>query len=111
MSRRVLSAFLIALVMSGGGGLPVLDGLVFHSRDLAGQNLGSHYEAGDGCHADGCAVRSTAMHARFAPPGHVPTDILVESGRSVPVPVSSVAPSSYFPRQPHSRAPPSLPPV
>ena len=62
---RLASAVLIVSVSSGGGGLPVLDGLIFHTRGQAADALRPHYEATGGCHADGCAIRSTAHQTRF----------------------------------------------
>ena len=63
---RLLSPALMVLILSGGGGLPVLDGLIFHSRDRAPEAQLPHYEATSGHHADGCAVHSTAHQARLA---------------------------------------------
>lgn len=67
MLRSLFSASLILLFISGGGGLPLLDGLIFHSRARGTEVLRPHLEGTSGCHADGCTVRSTAQQARFAP--------------------------------------------
>lgn len=108
MTRRLLSALLIALITSGGGGLPLLDGLAYHSRDRGGEILGSHYEASSGCHADGCSVRSTALQTRFAPPGQSDIEILVGPGSHNPGRAGSNLPTRLPSGQPHSRAPPRL---
>jgi hypothetical protein len=65
--RRAFSACLILLFSTGGGTLPVLDGLLFHSRDHGAGALSPHFEANGGHHADGCSIGSTAQQARFAP--------------------------------------------
>jgi len=67
MLRGLCSAFLILCFTGGGGGLPVLDGVIFHGRDQGTEILRSHFEATSGCHADGCTVRSVAQQARYAP--------------------------------------------
>ena len=64
---RLISACLILLFSSGGGRLPLVDGLVFHDRDRGAEVSGSHFESTSACHADGCSIRSTAQPARFAP--------------------------------------------
>ena len=103
---RLFSATLILLISGGGGGLPVLDGLIFHSLDRAPQALRPHYEVTGGCHSDGCAIRSTAHLSRLAPAVapvgriSVAPEYLVAS-RILPVPHSQ--PLSG---QPLSRAPP-----
>src|SRR5690242_2812504 len=63
--RRLLAITLIFMISAGGSGLPVLDALIYHSRDSTPQDWQTHYEANSGCHADGCAIRSTAQQARF----------------------------------------------
>ncbi|HTL04998.1 MAG TPA: hypothetical protein VL241_04580 [Gemmatimonadales bacterium] len=105
---RLVSALSIALIGMGGGSLPVLDGLLFHSRGLAAEASVAHFEASSGCHADGCAIKSTAQHVRLAPalgtPGQVlPVGFVTPPARSAAVALSR-APSG----QPLSRAPPSL---
>lgn len=67
LSGRLISAILVLFCVGGGGGLPLLDGLLFHELSQTADSTGSHYESSAACHADGCAVRSTAQPARFAP--------------------------------------------
>jgi hypothetical protein len=103
---RLFSATLILLIGSGGGGLPVVDGLFFHGRDRAAEASLPHYEATAGCHSDGCAIRSTAHHARF-------TAAIGVIGPVIPAPQVRLAelfvttPRADSPQgQPLSRAPP-----
>jgi len=104
--RRLLAIALIFMISAGGGGLPVLDGLIYHSRGATPQDWQTHYEASSGCHADGCAIRSTAQQARF-------TAVIESRGLVVLAPESWMpervhpAPFSNSPfGQPLSRAPP-----
>lgn len=103
---RLVSAALIVMISSGGGGLPVLDGLIFHTRGRAAEALRPHYEATGGCHADGCAIRSTAHLARCTP--SLGTAGLVISPPEMWISVwLSPTPLSNSPfGQPLSRAPP-----
>src|SRR5258706_6880767 len=54
-ANRLLAFLLIVMITGGGGGLPVLDALIYHSRGSAPEDWRAHYEANSGCHADGCA--------------------------------------------------------
>lgn len=63
---RLFSASLIGLIVAGGGGLPVLDGVLFHNRERAADALRPHFETTSGCHSDGCAIRTTAHQVRLA---------------------------------------------
>jgi hypothetical protein len=106
--RRVFSVVLIVLASGGGGGLPVLDGLLFHSRDHGADAQRPHYEATSGCHADRCAIRSTAHESRFL--ASLP---LVDKDASVPGASAPPRPSRFLrgnppAGQPLSRAPPSF---
>lgn len=103
---RLFSATLILLISGGGGGLPVVDGLIFHSRDRAAEALHPHFEANGGCHSDGCAIRSTAHHTRYAAAiAAVGPLVLVPQFR--PTQPSVAAPrADSLPGQPLSRAPP-----
>ena len=90
----------------GGGSLPVVDVVLFHSRGSVEENAQAHFEATSGCHADGCAIRSTAQQARFAP-AVGSSDRLVSSPGFLAAPVILEAPFSNAPSgQPLSRAPP-----
>jgi hypothetical protein len=106
MLRGLCSAFLILCFTGGGGGLPLLDGVIFHSRDQGTEILRPHFEASSACHADGCTVRSIAQQARYAP-------VWIPVARILPL--SEIADlTRYFPAflaeplqgQPLSRAPP-----
>jgi len=106
-TSRLVAALSIALIGAGGGSLPVLDGLLFHGRGTP-ETSGAHFEAGSGCHADGCAIRSTAQHVRLVPAVGAPSQLtpsvdLSPAPRLRPVLLSRV-PSG----QPLSRAPPPL---
>ena len=103
---RLISACLVLFCIAGGGGLPLLDGLLFHELNQATDSTRSHYESTAACHADGCAVRSTAQPARFAPA--FGTERLVSSSpdtRSF-VPHFPARLAESLPGRPLSRAPP-----
>jgi hypothetical protein len=60
--RRLVASALLFVVGAGGGGLPILDTLVFHGPDRLAEAARPHYEASSAsCHADGCSVRSLAQ--------------------------------------------------
>ena len=67
LTRRLFSVALIGLFSAGGGRLPVIDGLLFHSRSQATRGTRPHYEPSTGCHADGCALRSTPSVVHSTP--------------------------------------------
>ena len=103
---RLISACLIVLFTSGGGRLPLVDGLIFHSRDRGTETSGSHFESSSACHADGCAIHSTAHATRFAPA------LLLNAWRSLSPETRYSEPSfpaplaESRPGRPLSRAPP-----
>ena len=104
---RLLRAVFILLMSSGGGELPVLDGVLFHSARSTPVRMTSHVEASGGCHADQCTIRTTAHHPRLTPTVIVPPLTLSEP--AVVPPSSIIELLSAFPvLQPFSRAPPSL---
>jgi len=103
---RLLSACLILLLSSGGGTLPVLDGLLFHSRDRGGETQRPHYEAASSCHADKCTLYSSAQQARFAPAVGAAARIVLDLERSFPIRPAPPAASQLHFGQPLSRAPP-----
>lgn len=106
--RRLLAVSLIFMISAGGSGLPVLDAVIYHSRGSAAQDWQTHYEANGGCHADGCAIKSTAQHARFAPGIGTPSE-LAPSVDVAPAPLALPVALSNAPfGQPLSRAPPFL---
>ncbi|HEV8358485.1 MAG TPA: hypothetical protein VGQ17_17155 [Gemmatimonadales bacterium] len=67
LARGLLSASLIGLIGGGGGGLASVDALLFHATGRGVEALRPHYEATSGCHADRCAVLSTASESRSVP--------------------------------------------
>ena len=103
---RLLALPLIALILSGGGGFPVLDGVIFHSQDRGPDSLRPHYEATSGCHADVCAVRSTAHLARLIPTVPAALELLFTPEHAGPGLRAPVLLASPLTGQPHSRAPP-----
>ena len=102
---RLFSATLILLISSGGGGLPVLDGLIFHSRGRALEALRPHYEK-TGCHADGCAIRATAHLSRLAPVVDPVGRISAAAELSTTSRILPLLHSQPLSGQPLSRAPP-----
>ena|SRR5262245_37012741 len=106
--RRLLAIALILTISAGGSGLPVLDALIYHSRGATVPDLQAHYEANGGCHADGCTIKSTAQHARFAPGIGAPSEF-APSIDEAPAPLALPVALSNAPfGQPLSRAPPFL---
>jgi hypothetical protein len=106
--RRLAAAGLLLLMGAGGGGLPVLDATLFHSLTGRSEPFRAHFEATSGCHADGCALRSTAQESRFAP-------LLPATGLAVRAPEREASGPAYQPVSlasqplPHlSRAPPAI---
>ena len=106
-TSRLVSALSIALIAAGGGSLPVLDGLLFHGRGTP-ETSRAHFEAGSGCHADGCGIRSTAQHVRLAPSVGTPGQLAPSYGFSPAPRIRSVLLSRIPSGQPLSRAPPPL---
>jgi hypothetical protein len=105
---RLFSAMLMLVMASGGGSLPTLDGLLFHSRDRGSAASQAHYEASGACHSDGCTIRSTAHQARLAPVG-TPVGSVVSAPESVADSrLPEVLRSSVLFAQTLSRAPPSF---
>ena len=103
---RLFSAMLMLVMASGGGSLPTLDGLLFHSRERAADASQAHWETTSGCHSDGCTIRSTAHQARFAPSVGAAGPQLREAearvaSRAFPAPLAL-----SLTGQPLSRAPP-----
>ena len=105
---RILATFLIVTISGGGSGLPVFDALIYHSGAQSTDDWRSHFESSSGCHADGCAIKSTAQHARYAPGIGAPRELAPNVGPAS-VPLTLPALLSRAPLgQPLSRAPPFL---
>ena len=105
---RLLSAIFILLMSGGGGDLPALDGLFFHSRDVVPATVASHVEVAGSCHADQCAIRSTAQHPRLTSIVTGSAIEWTEPDRVVATPVRLELRSGPSLCQPFSRAPPIL---
>jgi len=105
--RRLFSTALAVLSLSGGGGLSVLDTIVFHVKDRQLETFRPHYEASDGCHVERCVVRSTASDTRWSPEPPVRLSIAASVAELAP----RWSPAVLLPQSPtstlHSRAPPS----
>src|SRR6185436_1973767 len=89
--RRLVASAMLLMVAVGGGGMPVLDVLVFHGPTRLSESLQSHYEAGSGCHADGCSIRADAAPKVLGDPApRAPAVVAVEQvepvsfGESIP---------------------------
>jgi hypothetical protein len=104
---RLISTLSILLIGMGGGSLPVLDGLLFHDRG-APETFRDHFEAGSGCHADGCAIKSTAQLVRFAAGIGTPARLAPSYDLTAPPPSLPALLSRALSGQPLSRAPPQL---
>ena len=103
--RRMVSAALLLVVGAGGGGLPMLDTLVFHDPDRLAEAFRAHYEASSSCHSDGCSIRSEAQPRILGDlPPQAPAVVAVE--QLEPAPVGETVPSSTISVHYLSRAPP-----
>jgi hypothetical protein len=105
---RVVSAGSIVLIGIGGGSLPVLDVVLFHGREPVPESSGAHYEATSGCHADVCAIRSTAQQVRFAPTLGTPERLVLGPTYTVAVPMLPAPVAKAPSGPPLSRSPPHL---
>ena len=103
---RLFSAPLVAIILSGGGGLPVLDGLIFHTRERAVEANAPHYEGTSGHHADGCAVRSTAHQARFTATIAPSLEVVAAPAVRTALQVPALRCAKLPPGRLHSRGPP-----
>jgi hypothetical protein len=112
MSRRWLrvlkSAVLAAVVLSGGGGLPLLDVILYHGLGPS-RSAQPHYEpSGVHCHGELCKLDS-----RF--PSSTEAESLDLRIRLVTTPFLELRLAAPAPRPanlellPHPRAPPALP--
>ena len=107
-ASRLARALFIVLMSSGGGELPALDALMFHSDRSVPVTVRAHLETSAGCHADQCAIRATAHHPPVTPAVLGSSLELSEPAAIVP-PANPARPLSGFPIfQPFSRAPPIL---
>ncbi len=103
---HLIRALFIVLMSGGGGDLPALDGVLFHSHPVT---LASHFEASGGCHADQCSIRATANHPPLTPALVAGTPRSAESAAvSPPLGATELLPATPV-FQPFSRAPPLLP--
>jgi hypothetical protein len=101
-----LRALLFAVLFLGGTGLPVADGLVYHTSGRA--PIGAHIEAaGALCHSESCALLSVLPVPRAAVPQEA-------APRVEPItPMAAARPSALSaPRTPsHTALQPRAPPV
>ena len=102
--RRLCSTALMLVVAGGGGGLPLIDGLFYHSNDQDG--LRAHYESASGCHADRCALRSTAHESRGLPVLLPPVQALIVPPSPLALRQTEPLGSRLLSGRPLSRAPP-----
>ena len=104
---RLVGLVLLALLLGGGAGLPVVDGLLYHAAVHAEPD-GPHLEAADRavCHAENCALNvlpatRSGASAERAERGTASTP----APEAWTVPAAPRSASLRLPRQP--RAPPS----
>jgi len=108
-ASRLACAILAALMGAGGGELPALDGLLFHTRDREPAPVVSHLEPAGGCHSDQCAIRSVAQQSRFAAVAAGHSLAGADPGAGTDVLPEEALHSASTASQPFSRAPPSPP--
>ena len=106
--RALKATLLTAVILSGGGGMPLLDVVLYHG--LAASRISQpHVEpAGADCHGEHCR-----LDARF--PSSTQAESLDLRIHLVPAPFQKLVPVTLAPRPhnlellPHPRAPPGLP--
>ncbi len=103
--RRFLASAMLLIVAVGGGGMPVVDTLAFHGPARLAESFQSHYEAGNGCHADGCSIRSDAAPQVLGNPS-LEAPAVTSVVQAEPVSSGRTVPSSRISLHYLSRAPP-----
>lgn len=109
--RRASALVLLVVLLVGGFGLPVVDGLWFHSAAIAQMDRDSHVATPDhsgSAHMLGCAVWSSPVASSGLPElGPAPTHAIVVIHEPVVLPTDAVA-SQAVPTQALPRAPPAV---
>ncbi len=113
MARRwlqgVKAALLTALMLSGGGGMPLLDVVLYHGL-AAPHSVDQHFESSGARHGHGeyCKAGSQLPHSPEASP--LQLDRSVDTAASCEAGLPITAPRSANSRLlPQPRAPPTLP--
>jgi hypothetical protein len=100
----------VALLLTGGGGMPALDGALYHYRVTRDHPAGPHFEPSGTAHTHGemCRVGSTLPHSTRSAPVAGWKPAAEWSSRPQARPLSRPRPSDLA-ILPPSRAPPGLP--
>lgn len=109
--RRANALVLLLVLLVGGFGLPIIDGLCFHSAAIAQMDRESHVAIPDDsgrAHMLGCAVWSSPVASaglpELGPPSIQVASVVTERA----IPAARVAPSRPTPTPALPRAPPSV---
>lgn len=104
---RLRTVLLAAVILSGGGGMPLLDLALYHGL-TPDQASGPHFETGKPhSHGDTCRLSWSLSHCPQVESLHLAVQVVTSSIPAQPTAIS--APASSHPGLPPARAPPSLP--
>jgi hypothetical protein len=102
---RLKTALLTAVVLSGGGGMPLLDLALYHGL-APDRSAAPHFESRTPHgHGDTCRLSSSLSHCPRVEP--LDLDIPSASSSDTPPPVAISAPRLAHPGLPPARAPPA----
>jgi hypothetical protein len=105
--RRAKAVLLAALILSGGGGLPVLDVALSHLRSTPAHGGGLHLENAAHSHIDFCSLGSSISYAEPRPVLQLGFSVTVVGFATVAL--RSTPPRSADPALlPQPRAPPAF---
>jgi hypothetical protein len=108
---RAKALFLLLILLVGGFGLPIFDGLRFHSKAIAQMapqdQAGADHDAGR-AHLYGCAVWSSPVASTGLPEITAPTATLAVAPAERPAPPAAVIVIQHGPTLALPRAPPSV---
>lgn len=104
---RLKVPVLVALLASGGGGMPVLDIVLFHAHARAPSST-PHFEAGASPHAHGdrCTLGTALLHTPIPVRLGLVIPVVGSSFRHPPLP-PDLAPTTDLGLLPQPRAPPA----
>ncbi len=109
--RRANALVLLLVLLVGGFGLPIVDGICFHSAAIAQMDRESHLGTPDDsgrAHMLGCAVWSSPVASAGLPEITPPPVRTLAVGTERVMPPARVVTSQYAPTLALPRAPPSV---
>ncbi len=110
-ARRAKALVLLLVLLVGGFGLPIVDGIRFHSKAIAEMaqrdQVAAEHEAGR-AHLYGCAVWSSPAASAGLPELGPPATVVAIASTDLPAPASAVTVTQHAPTLALPRAPPSV---